>query len=51
MCIAVITGCATEDFLNAAPSVIAYIDRYAPMSVPEDYALAFIPYDWTVADQ
>lgn len=40
-----------EDFLTHAPTLLAYINRYAPRSVPEDYALAFIPYDWTVADQ
>lgn len=40
-----------EDFLRAAPSLIAYINRYAPQPVPADYELAFIPYDWAVADQ
>lgn len=40
-----------EDFLTAAPSLIAYINRYAPRPVPEDYELAFIPYDWRVARQ
>lgn len=40
-----------EDFLIAAPSLTAYINRYAPHPVPEGYALAFIPYDWRVAHQ
>lgn len=41
----------SEDFLNHAPSLITYINRYARQPVPEDYTLAFIPYDWTVARQ
>lgn len=40
-----------EDFLAHAPSLHAYINRYAPVTVPEDYALAFIPYNWTLARQ
>lgn len=38
-----------QDFLSVAPSLIAYITRYARQSVPKDYTLSFIPYDWTVA--
>ena len=40
-----------EDFLAHAPSLIAYINRYAPQPVPNDYPLEFIPYDWRVAHQ
>lgn len=41
----------TEDFLRKSPSLIAYIDRYAPEKVPEGYAVTFIEYDWTVNAQ
>ena len=40
-----------EDFLATAPSLIAYVNRYAAEKVPEGYALEFIPYDWNVAAQ
>ena len=40
-----------EDFtIQAAPNVIAYINRYAPIRLEESYALRFIPYDWTIAN-
>ena len=41
----------TEDFLRKSPSLIAYIDRYAPEKVPDGYAVTFIEYDWTVNGQ
>lgn len=42
----------TEDFVPAhAASLHAYINRYRDTPLPEDYAIAFIPYDWTVAHQ
>jgi Protein of unknown function, DUF547 len=41
----------TEDFTPAhAPSLIAYAQRYTSQVIPPDYAVAFTPYDWTVAD-
>ena len=41
----------TEDFTPAhAPSLIAYAQRYAPLEIPTDYAVAFAPYDWTIAN-
>jgi hypothetical protein len=40
-----------EDFLARAPTLIAYINRYAPSSIPQDYRVEFIDYDWTVNDQ
>lgn len=41
----------TEDFTPPhAPSLIAYLNRYVPRPVPEDYAIEFIDYDWTVAN-
>lgn len=41
----------TEDFAPAhAPSLIAYAQRYVTQKIPTDYAVAFAPYDWTVAN-
>ncbi len=50
----------TEDFLpptqnNSIPvdkntSLISYINRYVPRTVPVTYELTFIPYDWTIAN-
>jgi Protein of unknown function, DUF547 len=41
----------TEDFTPAhAPSLIAYAQRYTSQALPKDYATAFTPYDWTVAN-
>ena len=37
-----------EDFLAAAPSLQAYVNRYRTVAVPADAAIEFIPYDWTV---
>lgn len=38
----------TDDFLAAAPSLIAYCNRYRDAPVPADYTVEFIPYDWTL---
>lgn len=41
----------TEDFTPAhAPSLIDYAQRYTNQNLPKDYAVAFNPYDWTVAN-
>jgi hypothetical protein len=41
----------TEDFISpATPSLLDYVNRYAPTPVPLDYAVEFIDYDWTVAN-
>lgn len=40
-----------DDFLKRSPTLIAYINRYAPVKVPADTQLQFIPYDWTVNAQ
>lgn len=41
----------TEDFTPThAPSLIAYAQRYAQIEIPADYAVAFAPYDWTIAN-
>jgi hypothetical protein len=40
-----------EDFVpHPAPSLLVYANRYAPQPAPADYALRFIPYDWTIAN-
>jgi hypothetical protein len=41
----------TDDFLAKDPSLIAYINRYRDDRIPEDYAVEFIDYDWTVNSQ
>lgn len=41
----------TKDFLAKSPTLIAYINKYASKSIPEDYRIEFIDYDWTVNDQ
>ncbi len=41
----------SEDFTPGhAPSLIAYAQRYAQLEIPTDYAVAFTPYDWTIAN-
>jgi hypothetical protein len=37
-----------DDFLAAAPSLIAYANRYRPERIPDGYAVEFLPYDWTL---
>jgi Protein of unknown function, DUF547 len=40
-----------EDFVPAAaPSLLAYANRYAAQPAPLDYSVRFRPYDWTVAN-
>lgn len=41
----------TEDFLAHATSLIAYINRYVAQPIPDDYAVEFIDYDWTIVRQ
>jgi hypothetical protein len=41
----------TEDFRKAAPSLVAYANRYRDEKIPEDYRVEFIPYDWTLNKQ
>lgn len=40
----------TGDFLKKAPSLIAYANSWRPadQQIPADYAVKFIPYDWTL---
>ncbi len=40
-----------DDFLKRSPTLTAYINRYAPVEIPADSHLEFIPYDWTVNAQ
>jgi len=41
----------SEDFVPVhAPNLITYINRYAGESIPADYELRFIDYDWTIAN-
>jgi Protein of unknown function, DUF547 len=41
----------SEDFAPShAPTLIDYINRYAPEKIPSDYQLRFFEYDWTVAN-
>jgi len=38
------------DFEAHAPSLLAFVNRYAPEPVRQDFEVRFIPYDWTIAD-
>lgn len=40
-----------EDFLARAPSLAQYAARQAGRVVPDDYAVSFTPYDWTINRQ
>lgn len=40
-----------DDFLKRSPTLIAYINRYAPVRMPADAQIEFVPYDWTVNAQ
>lgn len=40
-----------RDFLKRSPTLIDYINRYAPRKIPSGSAVEFIPYDWTVNGQ
>ncbi len=41
----------SEDFLAAAPSLLAYVNRYRAQPVPEDYKVKFMDFDWTINRQ
>ena len=42
----------TEDFTpRHAPTLIDYAARYVGRVLPRDFAIAFSPYDWTIANQ
>ena len=37
-----------DDFLDVAPSLIAYANRYREEPIPEDWKVKFLDYDWTL---
>ncbi|MEM6673516.1 MAG: DUF547 domain-containing protein [Planctomycetota bacterium] len=37
-----------EDFLGAAPSLIAYANRYRDEPIPESWRVRFLDYDWSL---
>lgn len=41
----------TEDFLEDAPTLIDYVNKWRDEKIPTDYKHEFIPYDWTRNDQ
>jgi Protein of unknown function, DUF547 len=40
-----------EDFLAKSPSLIAYVNRYREVKVPDDFKVEFRDFDWTVNRQ
>ena len=40
-----------KDFLAVSPSLLAYANRYAKPKIPDDYAVKFLDYDWTINRQ
>ncbi len=40
-----------EDFLQQAPSLTAWINRYRKTALPENYRIEFIPYNWGINQQ
>ena len=41
----------TKDFLDHAPSLIAYVNRYRTEPIPSEFKVRFFDYDWTVNDR
>lgn len=41
----------TQDFLAHSLNLVAYINKYASKSIPGDYRIEFLDYDWNVNDQ
>lgn len=41
----------TKDFLDHAPSLIAYVNRYRTQPIPFEFKVRFFDYDWTVNDR
>ena len=39
------------DFLQRAPSLIAWVNRYRAEPIPANYRVEFLPYDWTINAQ
>ena len=40
-----------DDFLLKSPSLIAYVNQYRDVQIPDDYAVRFFSYDWTINRQ
>lgn len=40
-----------KDFLAVSPSLLAYANRYATPTIPDDYTVKFLDYDWTINRQ
>ena len=38
------------DFKHTAPTVIAYLNRFAPVKIPADAELEYLDYDWSLND-
>ncbi len=41
----------TKDFIDHAPSLIAYVNRYRTEPIPSEFKVRFFDYDWTVNDR
>jgi hypothetical protein len=41
----------TRDFLDHAPTLIAYVNRYRSEPIPADFRVRFFDYDWSVNDR
>ncbi len=41
----------TKDFLDHAPTLIDYVNRYRMESIPTEFKVRFLDYDWTVNDR
>ena len=37
-----------RDFLQAAPTLLAYVNRYRDEPVPQDYRIRWLQYDWSL---
>ncbi len=41
----------TKDFLDHAPTLIDYVNRYRKEPIPPEFKVRFLDYDWTVNDR
>jgi hypothetical protein len=41
----------TDDFLKKAPSLIAFVNRYRDVKIPEGWKVEFIPFDGRLNSQ
>jgi len=40
-----------KDFLQVSPSILAYINQYLSVRVPESVSVKYLPYDWHLNEQ